>query len=77
MRPGGVGISGKQRVNRLFRQQTTGAAEVIEDVGIVGMLGQRRLQIRDGLRQLSRLDLRNSYGSFSFARSRCGIAWAG
>ena len=77
MRAGGVGISGQQSIDRLLRQQTAGPAEVIQEIRIIRMRGQCRLQICDRLGQLPGLDLRDSQrGLVCRTRWRCGIASA-
>ncbi len=54
-----VGVRSQQRVNGLLREQSAGATQVVKQIGIVGMLGQRCLQILDGLLQLPGADLRD------------------
>src|ERR1700731_1350429 len=54
----------KQSIDGLLGEQTACASEIVKEVGIVWTASQSRLQIDDGIRKLSSLQLRDSQRSF-------------
>ena len=63
VRAGGIRISGHESVDRLLREQSAGAAEIVEQVRIIGPLLQCRLQILDRFGELACLHLGNPEGA--------------
>src|SRR5258708_1593413 len=62
MRAGGVRMRGDKHINGALGEQSTGVAEVIQQIWVVGSLSEGGIEVRDRFAQLTGFDLRDSQG---------------
>src|SRR6266436_3327159 len=62
MRAGGVRMRGDKCVDGALGEQSTGVAEVIQQIRVVGPLSEGGIEVRDRFAQLTGFDLRDSQG---------------
>src|SRR3989454_9168327 len=62
VRSGGIWVGAEERVDGALGKQPAGAAEIIEQVGIIGALNQGGAEVCNCLVILPRLDLSDSEG---------------
>src|SRR6266446_3979663 len=59
---GGIRMRGDKHINGALGEQSTGVAEVIQQIRVVGPLSEGGLEVRDRFAQLTGFDLRDSQG---------------